>query len=154
MSLLTKQRTREHVIADPSVNAERPFLLDGHTSDRVFADYGYDLIIRTFDSDGHLEPGYIAVQVKSSEAPNYSQAGDFVTVRVDERDDVAWREDPFPVALILYDAKKEEAFYVHYQSVPPLPRRSVRIPTTNRFDVSAVQSLRSVKINKAKGYIP
>ena len=55
MSLLTKRRTREHVIADLSVNhAERAFLLAGHISNRVFADYGYDMVISTFDDKGHL----------------------------------------------------------------------------------------------------
>ena len=152
VSLLTKQRTREHIIADLSVNhAEKAFLLAGYTSDRVFSDYGYDMIIRTFDGDGRLEPGYIAVQMKVSDTPEYGQSGDFITVRVDERDDAAWREDPFPVALILYDAAKEMAFYVHYQTLPRTTRRSVRIPTTNSFDVSAVNSVKRREEQKSKG---
>ena len=70
MDIRAKQRTREHIIADLSVNhAERAFLLAGYTIDRVFADYGYDLIIRTFDDAGHLEPGLICVQMKASDAP-------------------------------------------------------------------------------------
>ena len=72
MSLLTKRHTREHVIADLSVNhAERAFLLAGHTIDRVLADYGYDMIVRTFESGGHLETGLIYVQMKASDAPEY-----------------------------------------------------------------------------------
>jgi len=152
MSLLLKQRTREHVIADLSVNhAERAFLLAGYTVDRVIADYGYDLIVRTFDASGFLEHGYIAVQMKATDAPDYSQDGEFVAVRVDDRDNRFWRNDPFPVALILYDAAKDVAFYVHYQTVAQSSRRSVRIPTVDRFDISAVQELRTAKNNFVKG---
>ncbi|MBC8139239.1 MAG: DUF4365 domain-containing protein [Fibrella sp.] len=140
------------MIADLSVNhAEKAFLIAGHTVDRVVADYGYDTIVRTFDATGYLEHGYIAVQLKASDAPEYSQAGDFVTVRVDERDDRFWRRDKLPVALILYDAANDTAFYVHYQTLPQTTRRSVRIPTANRFDVQAVQSLRDAKNDRLKG---
>jgi hypothetical protein len=45
---------------------------------------------------GHLEHGYIAVQMKASDAPEYSQARDFVTVRVDDRDDMFWRGEALP----------------------------------------------------------
>lgn len=146
VDILAKQRTREPIIADLSVNhAERAFLLAGYTIDRVFADYGYDLIIRTFDDAGHLEPGLIYVQMKASDAPEYSQNGDFVTVRVDERDDAAWRRETFPVALIFYDAGCDAAYYAHYQSLPSSPRRSIRLPTGSRFDMTAAQTLRGVK---------
>ncbi|MBC7808558.1 MAG: DUF4365 domain-containing protein [Akkermansiaceae bacterium] len=152
MSILSKQRTREHVIADLSVNyAERQFLLAGCTIDRVVADYGYDMIVRTFDDAGHLELAYVAVQMKASDAPDYSQNSGFVTVRVDERDEWAWRNDPFPVALIFYDAAKDVAYYVHYQTVPETTRRSVRIPTANRFDDKAARQLRTAKNVLLKG---
>ncbi len=146
VSILTKRRTREHIIADLSGNhAEKAFLLAGYISNRVFADYGYDMIINTFDDTGHLEPGAILVQMKASDAPEYSQAGDFVTVRVDERDDATWRKEKLPVVLVLYDAGKDDAFYIHYQSVPQTTRRSVRIPTTSRLDTDAARQLRAVK---------
>lgn len=153
VSILSKQRTREHIIADLSVNhAEKMFLLAGYTVDRVVADYGYDMVIRTFDGAGYLESAYIAVQMKASDAPEYSKNGDFVTVRVDDRDDWAWRNDPLPVALIFYDAARDLAYYLNYQNLPQTTRSSVRIPTTNRFDVQAAQSLRDAKNDRLKGY--
>ena len=152
VSPLTKQRTREHIIADLSVNhAERQFLIAGYTSGRVLSDYGYDMVINTFDDAGHLEPGLIFVQMKASDAPTYNQSGDFVTLRVDERDDIIWREEIYPVALIMYDAAKEAAYYVHYQTLPLNSRQSVRIPTTNRFDANAAKVLRDAKRNNRKG---
>ena len=149
---LTKQRTREHIIADLSVNhAEKAFLLAGYTVDRVVADYGYDMVVRTFDGAGHIENGYIAVQMKASDAPDSSKDGDFVTVRVEDRDDTFWRGEGFPVALIVYDAAKEVAYFVHYQTVPQSTRRSVRIPTENRFDVTVARQLRDAKNAATKG---
>lgn len=146
MSLLTKQRTREHIIADLSVNhAERQFLLAGYTSNRFAADYGYDMFITTFDDTGHMEPGLIYVQMKASDAPDYSQGGDFVTVRMDDRDDTTWREEINPVVLVIYDATEDVAFYVHYQTLPQTMRRSVRIPTISRFDLGAARQLRDTK---------
>src|SRR5580692_6981989 len=39
-----KRRTREHVIADQSVNYLERFIIDeGHIAQRLYNDYGYDL---------------------------------------------------------------------------------------------------------------
>jgi len=53
-----KQRTRQHVIADLSVHHVEGFILEeGHTAQRLSSDYGYDLILWTFDERGYPEPG-------------------------------------------------------------------------------------------------
>jgi len=45
-----KQRTRQHVIADQSVNHVERLIIDaGHTAQRLTADYGYDLVLFTYD---------------------------------------------------------------------------------------------------------
>ncbi len=47
-----KQRTREHVIADLSINhVERQILLAGHVVERWLHDYGLDLVATTFWSN-------------------------------------------------------------------------------------------------------
>ena len=52
-----KQRTREHVIADLSVHHVEGFVLaEGHTAQRLERDYGYDLVLSTYDADGYAEP--------------------------------------------------------------------------------------------------
>ena len=57
-AITRKRRTREHVIADLSVNfVERQVLLCGHTVERVRADYGYDLLLSTYDPKGEVETG-------------------------------------------------------------------------------------------------
>ena len=54
--VLRKRRTREHVIADLSVNfLERQVLLCGFTTERMAHDYGVDLEIFTFNRVGEIE---------------------------------------------------------------------------------------------------
>ena len=57
---LRKQRTRQHVIADLSVHHVEGFILEeGHTTQRLGSHHGYDLIARTFDEHGYIEPAFI-----------------------------------------------------------------------------------------------
>src|SRR5213592_2292882 len=63
-----KQRTRQHVIADLSVHhVERFILEEGHTAQRLGSDYGYDLVMSTFDEQGFVEPGSVYFQFKAME---------------------------------------------------------------------------------------
>src|SRR5947209_10349216 len=63
-----KQRTREHVIADLSVHHVEGFILEeGHTAQRLGSDYGYDLMMWTFDVQGYAEPGAVYFQLKAAE---------------------------------------------------------------------------------------
>jgi hypothetical protein len=64
-----KRRTRAHVIADQSVNYIERFIIDErHTAQRQEHDYGYDLNVITYDSEGYVEPGSFFVQLKAAEA--------------------------------------------------------------------------------------
>jgi hypothetical protein len=64
-----KQRTRQHVIADLSVNhVERLILEEGHTVQRLGSDCGFDLVMWTFDNQGYAEPGLVYFQCKATEA--------------------------------------------------------------------------------------
>jgi hypothetical protein len=63
-----KRRTRQHVIADQSVNYLERFIIDeGHTTQRLEKDYGYDLLLFTYDDQGYAEPGVAFLQLKTSE---------------------------------------------------------------------------------------
>ena len=63
-----KRRTRAHVIADQSVNHTERFIIDeGHTATRVDKDYGYDLLLFTFDEQGYIEAGIVPFQLKAAE---------------------------------------------------------------------------------------
>ena len=60
MNIQRKRRTREHVIADLSVNhVERVVLRCGWTVERTRHDYGLDLYLETYNIDGEVENGCV-----------------------------------------------------------------------------------------------
>lgn len=57
------------MIADLGVHHVEGFILEaGHTAQRLYPDYGYDLALFTHDETGYVEPGVLFVQVKASES--------------------------------------------------------------------------------------
>jgi hypothetical protein len=63
-SLTRKTRTREHVIADLSINhVERQLLLGGCSVKRIHHDYGYDLTMTSFNDQSEIEGGHVYYQV-------------------------------------------------------------------------------------------
>src|SRR5581483_3736158 len=100
-----KRRTRQHVIADQSINyTERCIIDEWHTPLRVAHDYGYDLIVITYDQYGYVESSSIRMQVKASETLDRSGA-DYV-FDVDVRDYNLWVNEAAPVFLILFEASR------------------------------------------------
>lgn len=111
-----KRRTREHVIADLGVNfVERQILLAGFTADRVVSDYGLDLEVRPFSDSGDVEPGELKFQVKSSDAPQRSADGSFISVRVSAANFRLWLLEWCPVILAFYDAPGDCAYWLDVQ---------------------------------------
>lgn len=110
----TKRRTREHVIASQSANHVERFVIDaGHVALRVGDDYGYDLLVQTFDEDGYVEPGYVALQLKASES--WQVIDKVIPFDLDVRDYNLWLEEPAVVILVLYDATKRKAHWLDVQ---------------------------------------
>src|SRR5438270_13811830 len=98
-----KQRTRQHIIADQSVNYVERFIIDeGHTTQRLAPDYGYDLILFTYDEDGYAEPGVAFLQLKASET--WTAAGAHYVFGLDIRDYNLWMCEDASVFLVLFDA--------------------------------------------------
>lgn len=111
-----KRRTRQHVIADLSVNhVERFVLRCGWTVQRTTHDYGIDLLMDTFNKRGERENGRVLFQLKATDKPRLRDNGRTIAMRVEWRDIQAWRGDPMPVILVVYDATAEQACWVHIQ---------------------------------------
>ncbi len=111
-----KCRTREHVIADLSVNhVERFVLRCGWTVQRTIHDYGVDLLMETYNSAGEPESGRVLFQLKATDKLKVRDKGRTVAVRLEWRDVQAWRDEPMPVILILYDAGADNAYWLHVQ---------------------------------------
>jgi hypothetical protein len=140
------------VIADLSVNhVERVVLLEGHTVQRIIPDYGYDLSITTCDVDGYVENGLIFLQLKASESLP-SVGSDFV-FDASVRDYILWTNERFPVMLILDDAGRERAYWLHIQGyfLDPdrRPKRGaktirIRVPQSQRFNRRSVAQMREL----------
>src|ERR1700733_13371099 len=91
-----KQRTREHLIADQSVNYVERFIIDeGHTAQRVDSDYGYDLILFTYDAEGYIESDSVYIQLKAAES--LQPVGAYYVFDLDIRDYNLWIGGKTPV---------------------------------------------------------
>jgi hypothetical protein len=153
-----KQRTRQHVIADQSVNYVERFIIDeGHTTQRLTPDYGYDLILFTFDEEGYAEPRVAFLQLKASEALTYSK-GRYLFA-LDIRDYNLWMAENAPVFLVLFDATRRRAYWVcvqHYfeNDVSRQPKKGakqirIEIPDHQTISRRGVAKMRRLKNNRA-----
>ena len=156
LRLPRKRRTRNHVIADQSMNfVERFIYVAGFTAERVVSDYGFDLTMNTFDADGFVEPGRVVFQMKASDRWAESRAGDSLLVPIDVADYNLWVREPFPVFLVLYDAPARRAYWLYVQhyfehnpSRRPRPSAAtVRmfVPKSNKIGVRFVAYARRCK---------
>ncbi|MEN8221517.1 MAG: DUF4365 domain-containing protein [Pseudomonadota bacterium] len=111
-----KKRTREHIIADISVNYVEHFIVTkGFSVERVQGDYGYDLVMFTYDTDGEIENGQVYLQLKATDHINKIDNSK-VAFSVSTKDLNLWLEEPMPVILILYDAIQKEAYWLYVQA--------------------------------------
>jgi hypothetical protein len=145
-----KRRTREHVIADLSINhVERHVLLCGFTVERIIRDYGLDLFLATYDVNGEVENGQVLLQVKATDQLRVSAAGDVNLFRLEVAHVRAWLGELMPVILIVYDAQADTAYWLYVQSHFESRRRqlrgrgratlTVRIPRANVLNETAVR---------------
>ena len=149
-----KRRTRQHVIADQSVNYVERFIIDaGHTVLRTEKDYGYDLILSTFDEEGYAEPGVAFLQLKASETMELS--GNAYVFDLAVRDYHLWIRERMPVFLILFDSSRRRAYWLHVQRhfrqrAASRPRKGaktvrVRVPARQAVTPKAVATMRTCK---------
>jgi hypothetical protein len=147
---LKKTRTRGHVLADPSVNyLERQVLLCGFALHRVQQDYGYDLIMTTYNAQGEIENGLVFFQVKATGRLPQVKGGKTIAWRLDRRDLRLWLKETYPVVLVVYDGQKDKAFWLYVQDYFTTQRSldlftgadrvSAHIPATQRVNRTAVQ---------------
>jgi hypothetical protein len=109
-----KQRTREHVNADLSVHHVEGFILEeGHTAQRLDSDYGYDLVLFTYDEQGYIEPDSAYLQLKAAES--LQAVGSDYVFDLDIRDYNLWILVKTPVILVLFEASLRRAYWLHVQ---------------------------------------
>jgi hypothetical protein len=149
-----KRRTRQHVIADLSVLYVKGFILEaGHTALRLSSDYGYDLLVSTFDEQGYVEPGSIYCQLKAMETLEAS--GTDYLYDLDIRDYNLWIKEKMLVILILFDASRRRAYWLAVQQYfneddvrqPKKGAKKVRVRVPKRQAVGgrAIAKIRELK---------
>lgn len=149
---LRKRRTREHIIADLSINhVERIALLCGFSVERIQKDYGIDLFVHTYNRRGEVENGRILFQVKASDGTRRTRDEKHLHCRIEKADLLYWMGEREPVVLVHYDAKRDLAFWLHIQDNSPKARAltmdergkkiSLPIPYTNLLDRAALTEI-------------
>lgn len=153
-----KLRTRQHIIADLSVNyVERQILLCGHSANRVQRDYGLDLLMNTHNENGEVENGYVNFQLKATDKLRFLRDNRAVSVRIEVADIRWWQDEPMPVILVIYDGQRDQAYWLYVQRY--LQEKSVRIdalgqkqsrltfhiPVKNRINRKAVEMFREFR---------
>jgi len=151
----TPRRTKEHVIADLSVNhVERVFLEEGHGPLGIPKDYGYDLTITTHNSKGLAESGLIYLQLKAARRLKRAPKATGYKFSIERKHFNQWQKEPSPVFLIRYCARTKRAYYLYlqpyFQANPSLFRSGVKsatifIPQANTFDATAVKYMHGRK---------
>lgn len=112
-----KKRPRSHIIADLSVNyVERLIFLCGYSVERVEYDYGYDLILFTYDEQGEIENGQVYLQLKATEILKTSSNQTTIPFSLNTKDLELWLNEPMPCILVIYDASNYQAYWLYLQA--------------------------------------
>jgi hypothetical protein len=157
-----KLRTREHVIADLSYNfLERKVLERGHWLDAPFNDYGIDATMFHHNPKGEIENGEVRFQLKAKEQVAVSRDGTWISQRVEIKDLRYWYYELYPVILVVYDAGRNRAVWLHvqqYVSEHPAIMESdaetatIRIPAKNTLTVQAIDRFRNLSLETLADY--
>lgn len=112
-----KRRTRQHIIAELSVNyVERQALLNRFSVERIEHDYGVDLILFTYNAAGEIENGHILVQMKATDDLKILLDQSTISFPIKRADLEYWLEEPMPCMLVVYDAQHDLAYWLYLQA--------------------------------------
>jgi hypothetical protein len=115
--LRRKRRTREHVLEDLSIHhVEGHVLRCGWVVEHTQHDYGIDLELHTFDRSGQVQAGEILLQVKATQQLRMPNGSTSFPFRIDRSDLVLWLSEVCPVILIIYEKRRDVAYWLYVQS--------------------------------------
>ena len=103
------------------------------------------------------ENGWVEFQVKATDDPSFVDGGRSVACVVEMAHVHYWYwETAHPFILVLYDARKNHAFWMDVQSyidehgIEDRRTRTVRIPIKNRLTVNAVDRFREKSLARTQ----
>jgi hypothetical protein len=143
------------MIGDLGIHHVEGFVLrSGYTAERVHHDYGIDLVMTTYDTNGEVQNGEVLMQVKATESLPLLKKTPALTWPVSRADLARWLGEPMPVILVIYGVVQDRAYWLYIQRyfaggrVFRLARAAatinVRIPTVNLLNETAVRPPRLV----------
>jgi hypothetical protein len=136
---------------------ERQILLKGFAASRVEQDYGLDLMMHTFNERGEIESGHVFFQLKATDQLNILKDGETISLRVERVDVQLWQREAMPVILVMYDGRKDKAYWLYVQhyleernvSFEDLSleqdRVTIRMPMANRLNRGAIEKFREFR---------
>ncbi len=123
----------------------------GYTLQRIHSDYGYDLVMWTYNLRREIESGITYFQVKATDSLPMLKDGKTISWPVDRRDLRLWLKDAYPVILVVYDAARDRAYWLYVQayfidrSTADLftggEMINVHVPTKNRINRRSIQEI-------------
>jgi hypothetical protein len=138
--MVKKKRPREHIIADLSVNhVERYVFLCGYSVERIKYDYGFDLVIFTYDNNGEIENGQIYLQIKATDSLRVLADQETIAFTLERSDLQLWLFEPMPCILIVYDAQTSICYWLYLQSY---------FENLEGFDLSKIGETYTVRLSK------
>jgi hypothetical protein len=140
------------VLADLGINhVERQVLLCGCSVQRIYSDYGYDLVLSSFNAQGEIEGGNVFFQVKATDHLPLLADGVTVSWVVSRRDLRLWLHEAYPVILVVYDGRRDRGSWLHVQAYfAQQPSAdlflagesiNVHLPVTGRLNRRSVQGI-------------
>ena len=112
----------------------------GHTADEPHRDYGYDVLVTTYNyrgdatfSAGEIENGHVFIQLKATDT--LKVLADHVTLscRIQRKHLDLWMTEVSPVYLVVYSVPDDTAYWLHMQ--PYLNAKSLVLPTIEQEEV-------------------
>lgn len=154
-----KRRTRQHVIEELGVNfLERQVLRRGHQLQHPsLREYGWDAVMFHFSPDGSVENGEVRFQMKATDDLKTSRG--MIRCRVRTADVYYWYWEDSPFVLVVYDANKDRAFWLHLRTYvddhPGLLESdqntiTMRISIPNKATLRAVDQWRELSLGNAR----
>jgi hypothetical protein len=133
---------------------QRLVLKCGYVVQRSDPDYGYDLRLETFDEQDNLEAGQVPLQLKATDTIDAYELAteESFSFPLSTKDYRLWSEEVMPVFLILYDARFEEAYWLHIQDYHQTQKPTVAGDTIRvhipRKQVLGVRTIRLMRQRK------
>lgn len=151
-----KKRPHSHIIADRSVNHVEYYALEnGYSIEPIAKDYGYDMMIYTYNSKGEFENGTIYAQLKARDEPKLVRNNNYISLSLDKRDLNLWCKELLPVLIIVYDAKKKKAYWEYvqryFENLDGFDKKNIKtgktihIPLTNIINEENLNEIRKIK---------